>query len=82
MPAMIEMPPLQFAQSTRIRMGITKPARNRHAAGHSCHVPEIAFLLASPDQGAGRCGIRVIAPDQRGLARPTARAVESYDLEH
>ena len=53
---MIEMPPLQFAETNGIRMGYYEAGpEDRHAAGHS--LPWLArdrVLLASPDQGAER----------------------------
>jgi pimeloyl-ACP methyl ester carboxylesterase len=85
MSAMIEMPPLRFAETNGIRMGY-------YAAGPEddsvpmvlCHGwPEIAFSWRHQIKALSEAGIRVIAPDQRGYGatdRPTD--VEAYDLEH
>ena len=51
---MIEMPPLQFAQTNGIRMGYYEAGpQDRHAAGRA--LPRLAgdrVFLAPPDQGA------------------------------
>jgi len=81
---MIEMPPLQFAQTNGIRMGY-------YGAGPTtdkppvilCHGwPEIAFSWRHQIKALSEAGIRVIAPDQRGYGstdRP--EPVEAYDIE-
>ena len=81
---MIEMPPLQFAQTNGIRMGF-------HEAGPKsdtpplvlCHGwPEIAFSWRYKIKALNEAGLRVIAPDQRGYgATDRPEAVEAYDLE-
>jgi pimeloyl-ACP methyl ester carboxylesterase len=82
---MIEMPPLQFAETNGIRMGY-------YAAGPVsdpfpivlCHGwPEIAFSWRHQIKALSEAGIRVIAPDQRGYgATDRPDRVEDYDLEH
>ena len=83
--AMIEMPPLQFAETNGIRMGY-------YAAGPQtdrvpvvlCHGwPEIAFSWRHQIRALAEAGLRVIAPDQRGYGATDRPAdVPSYDLEH
>ena len=75
---MIEMPPLQFAQTNGIRMGYYEAG-----GGHGgvpvvlCHGwPEMAFSWRHQIKALAAAGIRVIAPDQRGYAstdRPDRR---------
>jgi pimeloyl-ACP methyl ester carboxylesterase len=82
---MIEMPPLQFAQTNGIRMGYYEAG-----GGHGgvpvvlCHGwPEMAFSWRHQIKALAAAGIRVIAPDQRGYAstdRPDS--VEAYDIEN
>ncbi|HEX7961123.1 MAG TPA: alpha/beta hydrolase [Terriglobales bacterium] len=82
---MIEMPPLQFAQTNGIRMGYYEagPKADKPPVV-LCHGwPEIAFSWRHQIKALSEAGIRVIAPDQRGYGstdRP--EAVEVYDLEH
>jgi pimeloyl-ACP methyl ester carboxylesterase len=82
---MIEMPPLQFAQTNGIRMGFYEagPKADRPPLV-LCHGwPEIAFSWRHQIKALGEAGIRVIAPDQRGYgATDRPEAVEAYDLEH
>ncbi len=82
---MLEMPPLQFAQTNRIRMGYyesgpkteTPPVILFHGW------PEIAFSWRHQIKALAAAGIRVIAPDQRGYgATDRPEPVESYDMEH
>ena len=82
---MIEMPPLQFADTNGIRMGY-------YAAGPVsdplpmvlCHGwPELAFSWRHQIKALSEAGIRVIAPDQRGYgATRGPETVEDYDLDH
>lgn len=82
---MIEMPPLQFAETNGIRMGY-------YAAGPEsdpvpmvlCHGwPELAFSWRHQIRALSAAGIRVIAPDQRGYgATDRPDKVEDYDLAH
>jgi epoxide hydrolase A/B len=82
---MIEMPPLQFAQTNGIRMGFYEagPKTDRPPVV-LCHGwPEIAFSWRHQIKALGEAGIRVIAPDQRGYgATDRPEPVEAYDLEH
>ena len=82
---MIEMPPLQFAQTNGIRMGYYEAGPKTDAPPVIlCHGwPEIAFSWRHQIKALAAAGIRVIAPDQRGYGstdRP--EPVESYDIEH
>jgi pimeloyl-ACP methyl ester carboxylesterase len=82
---MIEMPPLQFAQTNGIRMGFYEAGPKADKPPIVlCHGwPEIAFSWRHQIKALGEAGIRVIAPDQRGYGstdRP--EPIESYDLEH
>jgi len=82
---MIEMPPLQFAQTNGIRMGFYEAGpKTDKPPVILCHGwPEIAFSWRHQIKALGEAGIRVIAPDQRGYGstdRP--EPVEAYDLEH
>jgi pimeloyl-ACP methyl ester carboxylesterase len=82
---MIEMPPLQFAQTNGIRMGFYEAGpKADNPPLVLCHGwPEIAFSWRHQIKTLGEAGIRVIAPDQRGYgATDRPEAVESYDLEH
>src|SRR6202048_2781281 len=82
---MIEMPPLQFAQSNGIRMGYYEAGPKTDAPPVIlCHGwPEIAFSWRHQIKALAAAGIRVIAPDQRGYgATDRPEAVESYDIEH
>jgi len=82
---MIEMPPLQFAQTNGIRMGYYEAGPKTDAPPVVlCHGwPEIAFSWRHQIKALSEAGIRVIAPDQRGYGstdRP--EPVEDYDIEH
>jgi pimeloyl-ACP methyl ester carboxylesterase len=82
---MIEMPPLQFAQTNGIRMGFYEAGpKTDHPPVILCHGwPEIAFSWRYQIKALGEAGIRVIAPDQRGYgATDRPEPVEAYDLEH
>src|ERR1700759_3605930 len=83
--AMIEMPPLQFAEVNGIRMGFYEagPTTGRPPVV-LCHGwPEIAFSWRHQIKALSEAGIRVIAPDQRGYgATDRPEAVEDYDIEH
>src|SRR6201989_3477379 len=82
---MIEMPPLQYAQTNGIRMAFDEagPKSDRPPVV-LCHGwPEIAFSWRHQIKALATAGIRVIAPDQRvygSTDRP--EAVEDYDIEH
>jgi pimeloyl-ACP methyl ester carboxylesterase len=82
---MIEMPPLQFAQTNGIRMGYYEagPITDKPPVV-LCHGwPEIAFSWRHQIKALGDAGIRVIAPDQRGYgATDRPEPVEAYDMEH
>jgi pimeloyl-ACP methyl ester carboxylesterase len=82
---MIEMPPLQFAQTNGIRMGYYEAGSgNSGVPVVLCHGwPEMAFSWRHQIKALAAAGIRVIAPDQRGYAstdRPDS--VEAYDIEN
>src|SRR5438046_7782153 len=65
---MIEMPPLQFAETNGIRMGYYRagPQTDKPPVV-LCHGwPEIAFSWRHQIKALAAAGIRVIAPDQRG----------------
>ncbi|MGX9428109.1 MULTISPECIES: alpha/beta fold hydrolase [Bradyrhizobium] len=81
---MMEMPPLQFAQTNGIRMGFYEAGpRSDRPAMVLCHGwPELAFSWRHQIKALSEAGIRVIAPDQRGYGvtdRP--EPVEAYDIE-
>jgi non-specific protein-tyrosine kinase len=82
---MIEMPPLQFADTNGIRMGFYEagPKTDRPPVV-LCHGwPEIAFSWRHQIKALAEAGIRVIAPDQRGYgATDRPEPVEAYDLIH
>jgi pimeloyl-ACP methyl ester carboxylesterase len=82
---MIDMPPLQFAQTNGIRMGFYEagPKADRPPM-ILCHGwPEIAFSWRHQIKALAAAGIRVIAPDQRGYGATEApEPIEAYDLEH
>ena len=82
---MIEMPPLQFAETNGIRMGFYEagPKTDRSPVV-LCHGwPEIAFSWRHQIKALAEAGIRVIAPDQRGYgATDRPEPVEAYDLAH
>jgi epoxide hydrolase A/B len=85
MPAMIEMPPLQFAETNGIRMGYYDAGPKTDAVPMVlCHGwPEIAFSWRHQIKALSEAGIRVIAPDQRGYGASDRPAdVEAYDIEH
>ena len=82
---MIEMPPLQFAQTNGIRMGYYEAGPKTDTPPVVlCHGwPELAFSWRHQIKALSEAGIRVIAPDQRGYGstdRP--EPVEDYDMEH
>ena len=81
---MIEMPPLQFAQTNGIRMGFYEAGPKTDAPPLVlCHGwPEIAFSWRHQIKALSEAGLRVIAPDQRGYgATDRPEPVEAYDLE-
>src|ERR1700729_1297446 len=82
---MIEMPPLQFADTNGIRMGFYEAGpKADHPPLILCHGgPEIAFSWRHQIKALSDAGIRVIAPDQRGYgATDRPEPVEAYDMEH
>ena len=82
---MIEMPPLQFADTNGIRMGFYEAGpKDDHPPVVLCHGwPEIAFSWRHQIKALAEAGIRVIAPDQRGYgATDRPEPVEAYDLAH
>src|SRR5712675_975198 len=82
---MIEMPPLQFAETNGIRMGYYEAGPKTDTPPVIlCHGwPEIAFSWRNQIKALGDAGIRVIAPDQRGYgATDRPEPVEAYDIEH
>ena len=82
---MIEMPPLQFADTNGIRMGFYQAGPNTDAPPVIlCHGwPELAFSWRHQIKALAAAGIRVVAPDQRGYgATDRPEAVEAYDIEH
>jgi pimeloyl-ACP methyl ester carboxylesterase len=82
---MMEMPPLQFAQTNGIRMGFYEagPTSDKPPLV-LCHGwPEIAFSWRHQIKALSEAGLRVIVPDQRGYgATDRPEPVEAYDLEH
>jgi pimeloyl-ACP methyl ester carboxylesterase len=82
---MIEMPPLQFADTNGIRMGFYEAGpKTDHPPVVLCHGwPEIAFSWRHQIKALAEAGIRVIAPDQRGYgATDRPEPLEAYDLTH
>ena len=82
---MIEMPPLQFAQTNGIRMGYYEAGpKTDKPPVVLCHGwPELAFSWRHQIKALSEAGIRVIAPDQRGYgATDRPEPVEDYDIEH
>jgi pimeloyl-ACP methyl ester carboxylesterase len=82
---MLEMPPLQFAQTNGIRMGYYEAGPKTDTPPVIlCHGwPEIAFSWRHQLKALAAAGIRVIAPDQRGYgATDRPEPVESYDMQH
>ena len=82
---MIDMPPLQFAQTNGIRMGYYEAGPKTDVPPFVlCHGwPELAFSWRHQIKALSARGIRVIAPDQRGYgATDRPEKVEDYDLEH
>jgi pimeloyl-ACP methyl ester carboxylesterase len=82
---MIEMPPLQFAQTNGIRMGYYEAGpKGDTPPVVLCHGwPEIAFSWRRQIKALSEAGIRVIAPDQRGYgATERPEPIEAYDLAH
>ncbi len=85
MPALTEMPPLQFADTNGIRMGYYDAGpKDDPVPMILCHGwPEIAFSWRHQIKALSEAGFRVIAPDQRGYgATDRPLEVEDYDLEH
>src|SRR3984893_3901110 len=81
---MLEMPPLQFAQTNGIRMGYYEAGPKTDTPPVIlCHGwPEIAFSWRHQIKALAAAGIRVIAPDQRGYgATDRPEPVEAYDIE-
>src|SRR5258707_15809162 len=82
---MLEMPPLQFAQTNGIRMGYYEAGpKTDTTPGILYHGwPEIAFSWRYQIKALAAAGIRVIAPEQRGYgATDRPEPGESYDMEH
>ena len=82
---MIEMPPLQFAETNGIRMGYYEAGPKTDTPPVIlCHGwPEIAFSWRHQIKALAAAGIRVIAPDQRGYgATERPEPIEAYDIEH
>src|SRR6202021_1258879 len=82
---MIEMPPLQFAETNGIRMGYYEAGPKADTPPVVlCHGwPEIAFSWRPQIKALAEAGVRVIAPDQRGYgATDRPEPVEDYDIEH
>src|SRR5260370_8107082 len=82
---MLEMPPLQFAQTNGVRMGYYEAGPKTDTPPVIlCHGwPEIAFSWRHQIKALAAAVIRVIAPDQRGYGAPDRPApVEAYDLAH
>lgn len=82
---MIEMPPLQYAQTNGIRMGFYDAGPKTDAPSLVlCHGwPEIAFSWRHQIKTLSEAGVRVIAPDQRGYgATDRPEPVEAYDIEN
>src|SRR5947209_19070505 len=82
---MIEMPPLQFAQTNGIRMGYYEAGpKSDKPPLVLCHGwPEIAFSWRYQLKALSDAGIRVMAPDQRGYcASDRPQPIEAYDNEH
>jgi pimeloyl-ACP methyl ester carboxylesterase len=82
---MIDMPPLQFAQTNGIRMGYYEAGPKTDTPPFVlCHGwPELAFSWRHQIKALSAVGFRVIAPDQRGYgATDRPDKVEDYDLEH
>jgi pimeloyl-ACP methyl ester carboxylesterase len=81
---MIEMPPLQFAETNGIHMGFYEAGpRTDMPPMVLCHGwPELAFSWRHQIKALGEAGIHVIAPDQRGYgATDRPEPVEAYDIE-
>src|ERR1700716_2064363 len=82
---MIEMPPLQYAETNGIRMGYYEAGPKTDTPPVVlCHGwPEMAFSWRHQLKALSEAGIRVIAPDQRGYgATDRPEPVEAYDMEH
>ncbi|MBX9820515.1 MAG: alpha/beta hydrolase, partial [Afipia birgiae] len=82
---MMEMPPLQYAETNGIRMGFYEAGPKTDAPPLVlCHGwPEIAFSWRHQIKALSEAGVRVIAPDQRGYgATDRPEAVEAYDIEN
>src|ERR1044072_720334 len=82
---MIDMPPLQYAQTNGIRMGFYEAGpKSDTPPVVLCHGwPELAVARRHQSKALSDAGIRVIAPDQRGYgATDRPDKVEDYDIEH
>ena len=82
---MIEMPPLQFAQTNGIRMGFYEAGPNTDRPPLVlCHGwPELAFSWRHQIKALSEAGLRVVAPDQRGYGatdRPEERLFISLKI--
>ena len=85
MPALLQMPPLQYADTNGIRMGYYDAGpKDDPVPVVLCHGwPEIAFSWRHQIKALSEAGIRVIAPDQRGYgATERPEPVEAYDIAH
>jgi len=80
---MLEMPPLQFAQTNGIRMGYYEAGpKSDTRRSFSATAGRRSRFHGPPDQGAGCRRNRVIAPDQRGYGATAGRSPSSHDMEH
>lgn len=82
---MMEMPPLQYAETNGIRMGFYEAGPKTDTPPLVlCHGwPEIAFSWRHQIKALSEAGLRVIAPDQRGYgATDRPESVEAYDIEN
>lgn len=81
---MMEMPPLQYAETNGIRMGFYEAGPKTDTPLVLCHGwPEIAFSWRHQIKALSEAGVRVIAPDQRGYgATDRPGPVEAYDIEN
>src|SRR6266403_113912 len=80
---MLEMPPLQFAQTNGIRMGYYEAGPKTDTPPVIlCHGwPELAFSWRHQIKALAAAGIRVIAPDQRGYGATDRPARPSQDRQ-
>jgi len=81
---MIEMPPLQFAETTASAWALRGGPKTDTPPVVLCHGwPELAFSWRHQIKALSEAGIRVIAPDQRGFgstdrpsrSRPTTSSI-------